>query len=121
MTLLHKKSKVPAKIGRGGDNGIVEWNGQSNRFINMPNISKTVAINKGDSILTSSNSDIFPENLLIGIIDTFTINKASGFYDIKIKAAANFSTTNYVQVVENVQQKETRETLKKAKKELNEL
>jgi rod shape-determining protein MreC len=119
MTLLHDKSKVPAKLQRTGENGTVTWNGQNNRIVTMNKIPKSAEVKTGDSIVTSSSSDIFPENLLIGTIDTFYVDKSTGYLDIRVKTAANFNKINYVQVVENIQQKETRTALDNAKKALN--
>lgn len=120
MTLLHDKSKVPAKLHRTGENGTITWTGKNNRIVTLSKIPKSAEVKSGDSIMTSSSSDIFPENLFIGTVDTFYVDKSTGYLDIRVRTAANFNKINYVQVIENVQQKETRTVLLNAKKALNE-
>jgi rod shape-determining protein MreC len=116
MTLLHKQSIIPAKLARSGDNGTITWDGKNNRIVNLNKIPRTSDIKIGDTIQTSNNSDIFPENLLIGTIQSFAEDKANGNYIIKVKTAANFNSINYVNVVENTQQKELRAGFKIAEK-----
>jgi rod shape-determining protein MreC len=119
MTLLHMQSIVPAKLQRTGENGSISWDGKNNRTVILKKIPKIAEIKIGDSIVTSNSSDIFPENLLIGTISDFTEEKATGNFIIKVKTQANFNRINYVQVIENVQQRELRNTLDNAKKILN--
>jgi rod shape-determining protein MreC len=118
MTLLHAQSLIPAKLKRTGENGIISWDGKNNVTVTLKRIPSTVALQKGDSVVTSNSSDIFPENLLIGTIADFKEDKVSGDYIIKVKARANFNQINYVQVIENIQQKDIRSTLDNAKKTL---
>jgi rod shape-determining protein MreC len=119
MTLLHNQSRVPAKLFKTNENGIISWDGNNSRIVQLSRIPKTVEIKKGDSVMTSSSSDIFPENLLIGTIESFSDDKSSGNYLIKIRTAANFNYINYVNVIENTQQKEMRKALDNAKKTIN--
>jgi rod shape-determining protein MreC len=119
MTLLHKQSSIPAKLQRTGDNGTIVWDGNNTSYITLKKIPKTTEIKKGDSVVTSSSSDIFPENLLIGTIADFSEDKSNGNYIIKVKSKANFNQINYVNVIENVQQKAIRDALYEAKKILN--
>jgi rod shape-determining protein MreC len=116
MTLLHQKSIIPAKLASNNENGIIKWNGNNNHTVTLERISKTVDIKVGDSIVTSNSSDIFPQDLLIGTIQSFSEDKATGNHKIIVKTAANFHHINYVEVVENKQQKETRALVTNAEK-----
>lgn len=119
MTLLHKQSRVPAKLLGSGDNGTITWDGNNSRIVVLSRIPKSTTIKVGDSVLTSNSSDIFPENLLIGTIASFSEDKSTGNYSIKVKTTANFNQINYVNVIENTMQKDTRTTFKTAEKALN--
>jgi rod shape-determining protein MreC len=116
MTLLHIQSVVPVKLKRSGENGIINWDGKETRIVTLKRIPKSTEVKIGDTVVTSSSSDIFPENLLIGTITGFADDKATGNYRIQVKTAANFNQINYVNVIENNQQKEIRNTLKNAQK-----
>ncbi len=118
MTLLHVQSSIPAKLKRSSDNGTIYWDGNSTSTVTMKRVPKTATILKGDTILTSNNSDIFPQDLIIGTIADFKEDKTTGNYIIKVKPRVNFNHINYVQVIENTKQKETRTTLLNGKKAL---
>jgi rod shape-determining protein MreC len=118
MTMFHQKSIIPAKLKKTNENGIVTWDGKNNKQVLMRRIQSTVEIKVGDSIVTSGASDIFPENHLIGTIESFKTDKTTNEHVIVIKTAINYNHINYVQVVENKQQKELRNAVKSAEKEL---
>jgi rod shape-determining protein MreC len=119
MSLLHKQSVVPAKLFRTGETGPVSWDGRTARYLTLSRIPKTAEIKKGDSVITSSNSTIFPPGLLIGTIESFTEEKSSGNYNIRIKPRADFYNVQYVYVIENMQQKEINAALKAADKQID--
>ncbi len=121
MTLAHQKSIIPAKIAKNNENGIISWDGKKDRNVVMKRVQSSVDVKVGDSILTSKDSDIFPENLLIGTVQSIGLDKSTSQHIISIKTAANFNHINYVQVVENKFQKETRQVVKAADKQLGEI
>ena len=64
----------------------------------------------GDTIESSGYSLIFPEEIPIGIIDTFTLSRGSNFFDIEVSLFADLANAKVVYVVEN-QLKEEQDTL----------
>ena len=69
-------------------------------------IPKHVEIIKGDTIITSGNSDIFPEGLLIGTIEDFTIAQDENFNTAQILFSTDFNSLGYVEVVIDMMRKE---------------
>lgn len=118
MTLLHNQSSVPAKLMRSGDNGTVYWQGKSNTELTLKKIPKTATLKIGDTVVTSLGSDIFPENLIIGTITSYTEDKTNGNFIITLKPKANFNNVNYVNVIENMQQANVRSVVQTAQKQL---
>ncbi len=118
MTLLHPKSIVPAKIANNSENGVIRWDGNDNKIVSLERIAKTVAVKIGDSIVTNNTSDIFPENLMIGIVKNVKEDKNTGNWKIDVALSANMLHTNYVQIIENTQQKDLRNNINKANKVL---
>ena len=65
-------------------------------------------ISKGDAIVTSKYSAIFPEGISIGNIVDFKINPGDNFYTISVKLSTDFSNLSYVYVVNNLMKGEQR-------------
>jgi rod shape-determining protein MreC len=106
MSLLHIKNKVPASLKNSNVFGTTEWDGADPRFVLLKGISRDVDVKKGDSVLTSIYSFNFPPGFLVGRIDSIETDKASGFYNLRIRTATNFSAVQQVFVVENLQMEE---------------
>lgn len=106
MSLLHVQSKVNASLKKSGDFGTIEWDGLDPNFLILRGIPKSIQVQKGDTVLTSVYSSIFPPGMILGIIDGILEDKTTNFYILKIKTAANFYNLQQVFVVENLQREE---------------
>jgi rod shape-determining protein MreC len=114
ISLLNIDFKVSAKHGKSQVKGLIEWDGKSPDFVQLNNVPAGYQINRGDSIYTSSFSDIFPENRLIGTVDTAIKNKSSNFYTIKVRPSTNFYTFSYAYAIDNRDRDEQRKNLSDA-------
>lgn len=108
MSLLHKDMSISAKLLNTGNFGTVKWKpGSSGPFYGiLKDIPKNVAVHRGDSVMTSGYSAIFPPGLLVGYIEKVNELSASNFYEISIRFATNFRSLQYVYVIENFKAKE---------------
>ena len=73
---------------------------------------------KGDTIITSGNSDIFPQGLLIGTIENYTIAQDDNFNNATMRFATDFNSLSYVEIVIDLMRQE-KETLKGSFKSSN--
>ena len=64
-TLTNSSLKISATIPRSNVNGIVHWDGGK---LIMQNVPTTADINKGDRVVTSVLSTIFPPSIPIGLV-----------------------------------------------------
>lgn len=101
ISFLHKDSRISAKIGSTGDFGSLVWDGTDPRIASLRDIPTHVKLHVGDSILTTGFSSIFPENIMIGVVTRFAQNPGDNFFDIEVKLSTNFSTLQYVYVIED--------------------
>ena len=103
MTLLHRQYKVVVKMKNGGERGTIEWDGLSPTYVTLKDIPKSAKLQKGDSVVTSPTSSLFPGNLMVGTIEEVVEDKSSNFYTLKVKPATNFFNIEYVYVIANTQ------------------
>ncbi|MBZ5858082.1 rod shape-determining protein MreC [Flavihumibacter profundi] len=119
MTMLSRQFKVDAKLKNSGERGIISWDGVSPDFIQMRNIPKNIKIAKGDSVLTSELSSIFPANIMVGTVDSVFNDPSTNFFTLRLRSSTNFSTVQFVYVVQNKQIEEQRK-LESATQKINE-
>jgi rod shape-determining protein MreC len=120
MSLLHKKSRVPAALKNSNIFGTLEWDGTDPRFVLLQGISKEVPVKRGDSVLTSIYSYNFPPGYLIGRVAAIDVDKASGFYILKVRTAVNFSAVQQVFVVDNLQKVEQEQLEEETRRKIEE-
>jgi rod shape-determining protein MreC len=68
MSLLHKDTRISAKIKSSGQMVNVSWDGKDYKMGLVENIPTHIVPQIGDTIITSGYSFVFPENLVIGTI-----------------------------------------------------
>jgi rod shape-determining protein MreC len=106
LSLLHTKSRVPAVLKKTNTSGTIKWDAEDPRFLTLEGISKDVDVKKGDTVLTSQYAYNYPPGYIIGRVAGVNTNKATGFYELKVRSAVNFSSVQQVFVIENLQRTE---------------
>ncbi|HVA97938.1 MAG TPA: rod shape-determining protein MreC [Bacteroidia bacterium] len=107
MSVLHKETKISVMIKKFGAFGPLSWDGTDYRFATLSDIPGNIKLQKGDTIVTSAYTGIFPEGVLAGTIESFTTVPGESFFKVKVKLSSNFkSISSYVFVVENVMKDE---------------
>lgn len=109
MSILHKDCRVSVKIKRFNYPGTLQWNGGSPNEAELIGIPGHLPLVKGDSVLTSGFSAIFPENLPVGVIEDFYLEQGSSFYTVIVRLTGQHETLQFAYVVNNLYQKEQRE------------
>jgi rod shape-determining protein MreC len=52
-------------------------------------------------VVTSGYNAVFPEGVMIGVIEKVDLNKEALFYDIKVRLSQDFRKLSWVTVVKN--------------------
>lgn len=115
MSLLHKDSKLSGKLFKTGETGTVTWDGKNPTLITLSGISKGVKVAKGDSVITSGFSAIYPRGLLLGRIDEIYPESGTSNYRIVLRTGANFHNLEYAYAIDNSQQQEIDRLLENTK------
>jgi len=98
-SVLHSQSKISGSVGSDEVIGTVVWPGKEYRRAVMNDISRHNTIHQGDTVLTSSFSQLFPGGVHIGYIESFSVNTAYDFYEINIILAVDFSKVSEVYLI----------------------
>jgi len=113
MSVLHDNTRIPVNIKKFGENSILTWNGNDEWHASMERIPSHLQLSKGDTIVTSSYSSIFPEGIMVGTIENFEKIAGNTFYNVTIRLSTDFNRLSYVNVVNNLM-KDEQTTLEKA-------
>lgn len=119
MSLLHKDSKISAKLKNGGDAGQVIWDGKEPNRLSLIDIRKSAKVAKGDTVYTSGFTATFPYGLMIGTIEEVLNDKSTNNYIIRLKSSANFYNLQYAYAIDNYQKEEINRMLKNANNKIN--
>ncbi len=109
LSMLSKPNSVSisARLGQGKEMGSVHWDGEDAGYALLKDVPKSAKIHKGDTVVTSGFSALFPENIPIGYVENIAIgDKASTSFTIRLKLATNFFNLQYVYVIENLLKEE---------------
>ena len=112
MSLANINFRVNAKIKKNDHLGTVRWDGKNYRTGLMTDIPTHVTLEPGDTIITSGNSLIFPEGILIGTVDEYLVRTGENFNKARIRFAADLNRLYYVYLIENVNRQEQLEASK---------
>jgi len=106
ISLLNTTLGISAKIKKNSYFGTIKWDGADYEKAFLYEIPNHVLISKGDTVVTSGFSAIFPPELIIGTVDNFEKNSDNNFYTITINLATNFKNLNSVVIIENLMKPE---------------
>ncbi len=115
MSLLHKDSHISGKLLKTGETGTVSWDGKYPNLVTLTGIPKSTKIVKGDSVITSGFSTIFPKGLLLGRVEQVYQEKSTNNLKIAVRTGTNFNNLEYAYAINNVQQPTIDKLLEKAK------
>ncbi len=106
LSILNKKSRINAKLKSSNHIGSLTWNGKSSEFTQLIDVSKFAPVKVGDTIVTGGESSIFPENIGIGIIESFDTDISGDTYNIEVKLFNDMTSIGTVYIIENIDKTE---------------
>jgi rod shape-determining protein MreC len=105
IPVINRDFRLSVKIKSNNYSGILQWDGSSPLHAVLSEIPFHVEILSGDTILTSGFSSIFPEGIMVGQIESFSLEKGN-FYDIRVRLSTDFQSLFHVNVIRNYKQVE---------------
>jgi len=110
MSMLHSQFLSRVAVSRTNAQGRLRWDGKSPAHIDIIQVSEPGKLAKGDTIITTPISRVFPPGILVGTLESYGKEQGSNYYTLHVKLSTKFSALKYVYVVNDLMSAE-RETL----------
>lgn len=91
MSVLHQDSKINVRNERTKTTGTLVWDGHHYGVGQIVDMPSSIAVKKGDTIVTSGFSRNFPEGIPVGRVKSSTKDKGTGFYNINIEFFTDYN------------------------------
>lgn len=101
MSMLHNNSRISALIKKNNQLVNVVWNETNYLYGTVEDIPIHLELSLGDTIITSGNSYIFPENILIGTVLEYYTETGENLNHALISFSTDFNALNYVYIIKN--------------------
>jgi rod shape-determining protein MreC len=102
ISILNRDCRISAAVKRNHFFGTLYWEGGDPTAAKLGDVPKHAALAVGDTIVTSGYSAIFPEDINLGFIESFSLLDGSNFYDIDVRLSLDLSNIYYVYVIRNL-------------------
>jgi len=116
LSTLNPKFHLSCKVKDGHYFGFLTWNGRDARYGNMEELPRHVSFHKGDLIVTSGYSSVFPPGIIVGVVEKYAHQHDDNFYTLSVRLATKFASLKNVRIIKNYPQKEQLATEKEAVK-----
>lgn len=101
LSILNTKSRINAQLQETDHIGSLTWNAKSPEFVQLIDISKFAPVQVGDTIMTGGQSSIFPKGILIGRVDSFTLDPSGDTYTVNVKLFNDMTNIGHVYIIKN--------------------
>lgn len=91
ISLLNSKSSISCKFKNNDYFGYLKWKGTDSRFAYLEDVPRHALFQKGDTIVTSGYSAVFPKGLMVGRVDSIANSKDGLSYLLRIQLATDFA------------------------------
>ncbi len=106
QSILNEHSNINAKIKNTNHFGSLVWNTKSYTTVQLIDIPKLVPLHIGDTIVTGAMSSIFPENIPIGTIKKFDLDRSENFYTIDVSLFNDMTNVKNVYIINSLNREE---------------
>ncbi|MDR0968991.1 MAG: rod shape-determining protein MreC [Lentimicrobiaceae bacterium] len=101
MSLLHKQIHVSVRFKNNHHLAQVQWEGRNPEIGIIRHIPTHLTLLEGDSVVTSGNSFLFPEGVLVGTIKKLITSENEDLNAATIRFATDFNSLRQVYVLKN--------------------
>lgn len=102
ISLLNQNLRISAMIKTNGYFGSINWDGADYRRVILSDLPSHIVVSKGDTVITSGYSSMFPKGELIGVVDEVEKSERGEFLQVYVRLAVDFKNISNVMVVKNL-------------------
>lgn len=100
ISVLNTEFHASGKLAGGEHFSALYWDGRDRYHVVMPELSKYAAVEVGAEVVSTGFSQYFPPEVLIGEVESFTLNETRTAYEVRVRLAADLSAVDDVILVE---------------------
>lgn len=115
VSVLNTSFRTGCKIKGDGYSGSIEWDGGSPYEVQMRELSKYARIEVGAEVVTTGVSHYFPSDMLIGWVESYSLDESKTYYNARVRLAADFTNLHQVVLVKYIDREEVVELESRAK------
>ena len=101
IPLLNSKSSISCRVKGSESFCSLSWDGGDTRYSNLIDLPRYAQFEKGDTVVTSGFSSIFPGDLPVGTVERIEDSADGMFYTVRVKLFVDFSRLTSVFIVGN--------------------
>ena len=99
LPLLNSKSSISCKIQGSEYFGYLKWEGGDPRYAYLKDLPRHAEFNLGDTVATSGFSSVFPQGLMVGVVDDMADSNDGLSYLLRIKLSTDFGKLGSVRIL----------------------
>jgi len=102
ISLLNINLNLSVRIQDKSYFGTLNWQPLNIRESILYHVPAYADVTVGDTVVTSGYSNIFPENLPVGVVSNVSTPTGTNSHEINVQLFADISRLNYVQLIDNI-------------------
>ena len=106
ISILNPKLRLSCKLKGSGYFGSLTWDGESPDYAKLEELPRHVDFDKGDTIVTSGYSSVFPEGIMIGVVEEASRQKNDNFNALKVRLSTDYFRLGDVCIIDNTERDE---------------
>lgn len=101
ISLLNPHLRLSCKVKGNEAFGSLVWDGRSPRQALLEELPRHTVYHKGDTVVTSGYSAVFPEGIPVGIVVGDEKRLDDNFFTLRVELLPDFSSLSTVRVIDN--------------------
>lgn len=100
LSLLNSKTRLSSMVRGNEASGTLVWDGADTGFALLEQLSRSVTVQVGDTVVTTGYTDAFPRGVPVGEVAE-TIDNGADFLTLRVRLFTDFGRLSDVHVIHN--------------------